>query len=361
MKIVTVVGARPHFVKAAPVSRALIAAKLDEVLVHTGQHYDSAMSDIFFGELNLPEPAYHLEIGSAGHGEQTGRMLAAIEPVLEKEKPDIVLVYGDTNSTLAGALAAAKLNMPVAHVEAGVRSFNRQMPEETNRIVVDAVSSYLFAPNDEAVKNLRSAEVDATRVHLVGDVMYDSTLLFGSRARQSSDASERLKLKPKGYVLATIHRAESTNDKATLSSIFGALTELSRDVPVILPLHPRTAAVVDPVSKAALLKAGGVIIDPVGYLDMLRLEQDAAIVVTDSGGVQKEAFWQEVPCITLRTETEWTELVDAGWNTLLPPSEVGSLRELARQRIGKRGNPVQPYGDGHAAEKIATILTGVAN
>jgi UDP-GlcNAc3NAcA epimerase len=356
MKIVTVLGARPHFIKAAPVCRALAKAGLAEVMVHTGQHYDAAMSDVFFEELGLPKPAYNLGIGSGSHGEQTGRMLPAVEAVLLKEKPSVVLVYGDTNSSLAGALTAAKLNVPVAHVEAGVRSFNRRMPEETNRVIIDALSTYLFAPTDDAIKNLQHAEVAPNRIYLVGDVMYDTTLMFAERARQKSSVLERLKLTSKRYALSTIHRADTTQDQNILKQIFIGLTDTCLDIPVVLPLHPRTASVIGLELKEEFRKAGGILIEPVGYLDMLRLEQEAGLVLTDSGGVQKEAFWQGVYCITLRDQTEWVELVEAGWNTLLPPSRAASLRQVAREVVGKRGRAIQPYGDGRASERIAEIL-----
>ncbi|MGD0023420.1 MAG: UDP-N-acetylglucosamine 2-epimerase (non-hydrolyzing) [Xanthobacteraceae bacterium] len=356
MKIVTVLGARPQFIKAAPLSRALAARGLTESLLHTGQHYDPEMSDVFFRELSLPAPAYHLGVGSGPHGEQTGRMLSGIEAILTNDRPDLVLVYGDTNSTLAGALAAVKLNLPVAHVEAGLRSFNRRMPEEINRIVVDAVASLLFVPVETAVTQLKREGIPDSRIHLVGDVMFDAALMFAETAKQRSRVIETLDLTPKQYALATIHRAENTDDRNTLERIFAGLADLCRDMRVVCPLHPRTAAALAASSLEAFKKAGGIASEPVGFIDMVRLEQAAGLIVTDSGGVQKEAFFHQVPCITLRSETEWTELVEGGWNTLLPPAQISTVRQVARAVMSKQGRPIRPYGNGRAAERIAAIL-----
>jgi UDP-GlcNAc3NAcA epimerase len=356
MKIVTILGARPQFIKAAPVSRTFSELGLTEVLVHTGQHYDPGMSDVFFEELSIPKPAHHLGVGSGTHGEQTGRMLAAIEAVLVDEKPNFVLVYGDTNSTMAGALAAAKLNIAILHVEAGLRSFNRRMPEEVNRIVTDSISTILFAPTETAVGHLRNEGVPQSRIHLVGDVMFDAMLMFGERARRLSGILAKLALTPQNFVLATIHRAENTDDPNLLAGIFKGLTALCGERPVVCPLHPRTAAALPLELKQAFTDAGGLLIAPLGFLDMVRLEQEACLIVTDSGGVQKEAFFHQVPCITLRGETEWSELVVAGWNRLLSPAQASELPRLAREAIGRRGQPIAPYGDGHAAGLIASVL-----
>jgi len=360
MKIVTIVGARPQFIKSAPVSRAFGRAGLTEIVVHTGQHYDAAMSDLFFEELELAQPQHHLGIGSGPHGQQTGRMLAAIEEVLLREKPDWALVYGDTNSTLAGALAAAKLHVPVAHVEAGARSFNRRMPEEINRVAADHVSSLLFAASKTAVANLRKEGIAESTIDFVGDVMFDAQLLFSSLAERRSQVLDRLGLKPKSYALATIHRAENTDDAERLRAIFKGMIDLAAEVRVVLPLHPRTRGVLDSECRDAFGAAGGILIDPVGYLDMLMLERHAALVVTDSGGVQKEAFFSQVPCITLRDETEWTELVELGWNTLLPPGHADTLRACARTVRTQKGKSATPYGDGKAAERIAARLAAAA-
>ena len=360
MKIVTIVGARPQFIKSAPVSRAFSRAGLAEIVVHTGQHYDAAMSDLFFEELELAQPQHHLGIGSGPHGQQTGRMLAAIEDVLLREKPDWALVYGDTNSTLAGALAAAKLHVPVAHVEAGARSFNRRMPEEINRVTADHLSSLLFAASKTAVANLRKEGIAKNAIEFVGDVMFDAHLLFSSLTERRGSVLDRIGLKPKGYALATIHRAENTDDTERLRTIFKGMTDLAGELKVVLPLHPRTRGALDSQSRDAFGAAGGILIDPVGYLDMLMLERHAALIVTDSGGVQKEAFFSEVPCITLRDETEWTELVELGWNTLLPPARADALRECARTARAQKGKPATPYGDGKAAELIAARLAAAA-
>jgi UDP-GlcNAc3NAcA epimerase len=361
MKIVTVVGARPQFIKAAAVSRVLRSAPgVQEVLVHTGQHYDENMSEIFFRELEIPEPDYNLGIGSGSHGAQTGRMLEAIEEVLLREKPDWVLVYGDTNSTLAGALAAVKLHIPVAHVEAGLRSFNRRMPEEINRVLTDHAADLLFAPTEVAVRNLRREGIPAERIHLVGDVMYDVAQYYGQKAEQRSGILEQLGVEPRGYILATVHRAENTDDPRRLRAIVGSLLEISREVPVIFPVHPRTRKAIE--GNGLWNESAGNLrmITPVGYLDMIMLEKHARLIATDSGGVQKEAFFYRVPCVTLREDTEWVELVELGWNRLVPPTSVGSVVAsiLDTLKSPRRGTEGLPYGDGHAAEKIVEILHG---
>jgi UDP-GlcNAc3NAcA epimerase len=326
-------------------------------MLHTGQHYDSNMSDVFFTELGIPAPNYHLGIGSGRHGAQTGEMLAAIEEALLKEKPDWVMIYGDTNSTLAGAIAAAKLYTPVAHVEAGLRSFNRRMPEEVNRILADHVSSLLLAPTETAVENLAREGITGSKVINVGDVMYDAAIYFGDRAEQTSRVLDSLGLARSGYILATIHRAENTDDPVRLAAIFKALAEVGCDYPVVMPLHPRTKSALQAIGCSA---EDVRLIDPQGYLDMVMLEKHAALVVTDSGGVQKEAFFHGVPCVTLRDETEWVELVDLGWNRLLPPSNAERLREGILAAIGSKGQVAQPYGDGDASGKIVDALVGFA-
>jgi len=339
------------------VSRALRALPgVVDRLVHTGQHYDANMSAVFFDELAIPLPDCDLGIGSGPHGAQTGRMLAAIEGVIVADRPDWVLVYGDTNSTLAGALAAAKLHVPVAHVEAGLRSFNRRMPEEVNRVLTDHASELLFAPTRAAVDNLLAEAFPVGRVHLVGDVMLDAARFYGERAAQHSRVLERMGVEPQRYVLATLHRAENTDDPARLLAVLGGLSLVAEALPVVVPLHPRT--------RAALAPAGGVdrfagalkFVDPVGYLDMVMLEQHAAAIATDSGGVQKEAFFYDVPCVTLRTETEWVELVELGWARLQPPESPAAVAGAIRAAIGTRGVPAAPYGDGHAGTRIAALL-----
>jgi UDP-GlcNAc3NAcA epimerase len=349
VKIVSIVGARPQFIKAAPVSRVL-RRRHAEVLVHTGQHYDHNMSAVFFEELDIPEPDYNLGIGSGPHGQQTGRMLEAIEQVLLDERPEWVLVYGDTNSTLAGALAAVKLHIPVAHVEAGLRSFNRRMPEEHNRVLTDHVADLLFCPTQTAVENL--AREGITRgVHNVGDVMYDAVLHNIGIVEKRSNVLERLELQPKGYLLATVHRAENTDDPVRLAAIIEALGAASE--PIVFPAHPRTRSV---LAKLGLSPPANVqLIEPVGYLDMLLLERHARLILTDSGGVQKEAYFFGVPCVTLREETEWVETVEAGWNEVVG---VNPQRIIAAvQSLRPAARPPLVFGDGRASEQIVKIVS----
>ena len=347
-KVVSVVGARPQFVKAAPVSKALQQAGHVERLVHTGQHYDANMSAVFFSELGLPAPAHHLGIGSGSHGAQTGAMLEAIERVLMSEQPDWVLVYGDTNSTLAGALAAAKLHVPVAHVEAGLRSFNRRMPEEINRVLVDHLSALLFAPSQVARDNL-AAEGLHKGVEIVGDVMVGAVEMAAGISRPRHDWLKRWGVDAGKYLLATIHRAENTDDVGRLRRIVDVLEAL--DESVILPLHPRTRKVLGAFAGSASKVR---YIDPVGYLDMVCLECHARMILTDSGGVQKEAYWLGVPCLTLRDETEWVETVEAGWNRLVSP-DVVSITDAVRSFVPPAARPAL-YGDRRAAERIAAML-----
>ena len=360
MKIVTVVGARPQFVKAATVSAAIVGHKkrgadLEEVLVHTGQHYDPNMSQVFFDQLEVPRPKYNLAVGSGSHGAMTGKMLGAVEQILVDEKPDWLLVYGDTNSTLAGALAAAKLHIPVCHVEAGLRSFDKRMPEEVNRILTDHVSRLLLCPTQTAITNLKNEGV-TQGVHHVGDVMYDAALIFGKVAAQSSDVMARHALRPKGFMLATVHRAENTDDTRRLEGILKALTNLASPArPLLLPLHPRTRATLKSRGLEQLLERNPAVklIEPVPFLDMIVLEQQAALILTDSGGVQKEAYFQRVPCVTLRDETEWVETIEAGWNQLAGADQA---RIEAAAASAKPGRPIGEYGDGNAAGKVVELL-----
>jgi UDP-GlcNAc3NAcA epimerase len=351
LKIVTVLGARPQFIKAAPVSRALNQAGFQEVLVHTGQHYDANLSDIFFEQLGLCAPDHHLGIGSASHGAQTGRMLAAVEEVLVQERPDILMVYGDTNSTLAGALAAAKLHIPVAHVEAGLRSFNRAMPEEVNRVLTDHLSRWLFVPTPAARDHLLREGLDPAHLYEVGDVMMDAQRHFrGVAAGLELDLDV-----PDNFILATIHRQENTDDLGRLTAIVEALERVACEVPVCLPLHPRTARALE---LARLSWQRVQVLPPLGYLEMLALEQRAQLIVTDSGGVQKEAYLCSVPCLTLREDTEWNELLETGWNQLCPPNSADAIVAAVFERRGRKGQDVELYGDGKAAQKIARILLG---
>jgi UDP-GlcNAc3NAcA epimerase len=352
--IVTVVGARPQFVKAATVSRVLPTLGVRETLVHTGQHFDDSMSKVFFDELGIPEPAVNLHLGGLSHGALTGRMIEALEHLYLDEKPDAVLVYGDTTSTLAGALAAVKLHIPIAHVEAGLRSFNRRMPEEINRLLTDQVSEWLYAPTPTAVENLRREGIAEQRIHLVGDVMYDATLLFSKVASQRSHLLRELGIEPSRYVLATIHREENTDNAARLAAILEALEEHASDEPVVLPLHPRTRKRLIEYSLAPTKIR---IIDPVGYLDMIELERNARIIATDSGGVQKEAYFLRVPCVTLRDETEWVELIEAGWNRLAPPHSASAIRQAFLKATSGREEPIAAYGTGCAAQTIGHTLS----
>ncbi len=349
MKIVSIVGARPQFIKAAVLCQEL-RKRHTEVLVHTGQHYDAGMSDVFFNELGIPAPDYHLAIGSGAHGLQTGQMLIRIEEVLLKEKPDGVLIYGDTNSTLAGALAAAKLLIPVVHVEAGLRSFNRAMPEELNRVVADQLSALLFCPTQTAVENLRKEGI-TLGVHLVGDVMADGLLLARDRARKDSRILEALGLSEKKYLLATVHRAENTDDPSRLRGIFQALEKLAEQEPVVMPLHPRTRRALRSLDLAPSRLR---LIEPAAYLDMVRLEESARMILTDSGGVQKEAYWMQVPCVTLRDETEWVELLEDGWNRLAGADPHRIVDAVLNGM--PPGRQALPGGDGQTAARCVALM-----
>jgi UDP-N-acetylglucosamine 2-epimerase len=357
MKIATIVGARPQFIKAGPISKALQTAGMVEYLIHTGQHYDYGMSQVFFEELELPEPNINLAIGSGPHGRQTGQMLAKIEEVLLAQKPDWVLVFGDTNSTLAGALAASKLHILVAHVEAGLRSFKRAMPEEINRVVTDHLSELLFCPSDNAVKNLAQEGI-SKGVHIVGDVMADALHHAATLAPKKSRILDNLRLLPKRYCLATVHRAENTDNPQRLAGILCALSRIAKTESVVFPVHPRTrkrlADMTHPEGCGYTMPSTLRLIDPVGYLDMVQLTQNSRCVLTDSGGLQKEAYWLGVPCVTLREETEWIETTQNGWNRL-----VGCNTERivsAAQSDDWPDDRPPLYGNGNAALCIASLL-----
>lgn len=359
LKIVTIVGARPQFIKASTLSRLLQNTNdINEIMVHTGQHYDPNMSPIFFDELDLPKPHYNLAIGSGSHGQQTGEMLMKIEQVLLKEKPDWVLIYGDTNSTLAGALAAAKMHIRIAHVEAGLRSFNRRMPEEINRIVADELADLLFAPTETAANNLQNEGIAKNRIRQVGDVMYDAALYYAEKAEEQISILAKLKLTPKKYVLTTIHRQENTNDPRRLKIIMDALILIAKDIDVIFPLHPRTQKYLNDYNLLEKLPKTFHVVDAVGFLDMIMLEKNACVIATDSGGVQKEAFFYQTPCITLRDETEWIELVELGWNRVVPPLDSQMIKDevLKAAQYCERDMVSKPYGNGKAAEKIFQCL-----
>jgi UDP-GlcNAc3NAcA epimerase len=356
MKVASIVGARPQFIKAAVVSKALASAGVSDVLVHTGQHYDFEMSALFFDELDLSPPKYHLGIGSGQHGAQTGRMLEAIESVLLRDRPEMVLAYGDTNSTLAGALAAAKLEIPISHVEAGMRSFNRQ-PEEINRVLTDHISDLLFAPTATAVRNLNNEGVPAERIIRTGDVMYDAALQFAAHADAVSQVLKSLELQPRMYLLATLHRSENTDDQGRLRAIFEGMADVARQLPVVLPLHPRTRKEIDRAQIPDTVLQRIRLVRPLGYFDMTMLEKHARLIVTDSGGVQKEAYFHGVPCVTLRGETEWTETLEGGCNRLVFPANADVIATCIREALGSE--PVfrtDVYGDGHSAMHIASVI-----
>jgi UDP-GlcNAc3NAcA epimerase len=353
--IATIVGARPQFVKVGAVSRHLAHREgLRELVIHTGQHYDDNMSRVFFEDLDLAPPDYNLSIGSGNHGEQTGRMLEAIEKVLLEVRPNCVLVYGDTNSTLAGALAAAKLHIPVAHVEAGLRSYNRRMPEEINRVLTDHLSDLLFAPTAAAMRNLGTEGIASSKIHQTGDVMYDAAVLSAQRAEERSRILSTVGVQAGEYLLATLHRPDNVDRPEILRVLFDALLRISLLYPVVWPVHPRTR----PQLAAMGVQADDRLrlIDPVRYLDMVILEKNARLIVTDSGGVQKEAFFHRVPCVTLRDETEWVELVELGWNRLCPPTSAGAIEEAVTRSLGTIGVEASPYGTADAGGKIAEIL-----
>ncbi|MHC8514315.1 non-hydrolyzing UDP-N-acetylglucosamine 2-epimerase [Sporosarcina sp. ITBMC105] len=350
-RILTIAGTRPQLVKIAAVSRVL-RESFEEVLVNTGQHYDYNMAGVFFDELNIPKPNYELGIGSDNHGRQTGRMMIAVEEVVEKEKPDAILVYGDTNSTLAGAIVASKLHIPIIHIEAGLRSYNKEMPEEINRIMTDHVSSLLFAPTDVAVGNLAKEGINEG-VYKVGDVMYDA-VLYNLALAEERYSLANYELNSGDYILGTIHRADNTDNKKRLEAILKAFSKLE-DI-VYLPLHPRTKSKIESFGLDSILEQAENIrsIKPVSYLEMLLLEKHAKTIVTDSGGVQKEAYFAKVPCITLREQTEWVETIETGWNQLVNPLEVNLAEKLSNLQLGE---PIDDlYGDGETAKKIVSIM-----
>ena len=394
MKILTIIGARPQFIKAAVVSRAISefnkrarnkTSLITEIIIHTGQHYDRNMSAVFFEEMSIPRPDYFLDINGLSHGAMTGQMLEKIEGVLQKEKPDIVLVYGDTNTTLAGALAAVKLHIPLAHVEAGLRSFNRRMPEEINRVLTDHVANFLFCPTQQAVQNLKNegigkngplsheflkpaitpdpsspsqtisptdrSHVFSPEVALVGDVMLDAAMYYKKNAHES-----QLKL-PESFILATIHRAENTDTPSRLKSIFNGLYEISKELPIFLPLHPRTRKSLQALDLKPNRHARISIIEPLSYLEMIYMLEKCTLVMTDSGGLQKEAFFFEKPCVTLRNETEWVELVDNGFNYLAGADTRSIIMSSQKALQTKLEFNKKLYGDGDTASKIVSILT----
>ncbi|WP_017730058.1 non-hydrolyzing UDP-N-acetylglucosamine 2-epimerase [Nafulsella turpanensis] len=354
MKIATIVGARPQFIKAAAVSRELSNhSELKEIIIHTGQHFDQNMSDIFFNEMQIPQPHYQLAVSGGSHGKSTGRMLEKIEEVLLLEKPDAVLVYGDTNSTLAGALAAKKIHIPLVHVEAGLRSFNMRMPEELNRILTDRISDLLCCPTDEAVKNLEKEGFNnfASHIRKTGDVMYDVALFYQSNSTPSTQIQELCE-ESSPFILATIHRAENTDNIENLQSIFEAFNEINTQTSVILPLHPRTRKIVEQNDIPVSFK----LIDPVGYFDMIHLIQKAALVMTDSGGLQKEAFFFKKNCVTLREQTEWTELVENGLN-VLTGADKSKILSAYKHMLHKSSNfDINLYGKGNASAQIVKAI-----
>jgi len=377
IKLLTIIGARPQIIKAAALSRAIhheFNNTISEVILHTGQHYDDSMSEVFFREMQIPSPDYNLGIGSASHGSQTGHMIEGIEEILLKEKPNGMVVYGDTNSTLAGALAASKLHIPVIHIEAGLRSFNKHMPEEINRIVCDHVSTLLFSPTITGVNNLANEGIvhhenqalsfDRQGVYHSGDVMYDNTLFFRELAITNSPVLKNLELEDQSYILATIHRPSNTDIPENLGAIFHALNEITkeRNIPIILPLHPRTAAILkqdhaskhmDLISSNPLVR----LIPAVSFLDMIRLEAGAQLILTDSGGVQKEAWFMEKPVVVLREETEWVEIIEAGNGVLTGPNSE-KIMQSAQKYLEAPPEKYPPiFGDGRAASQILNVLT----
>ncbi len=349
MKVLTILGARPQFIKAAAVSR-VIREEVTELIVHTGQHYDANMSDIFFEELNIPKPDYHLGIGSGNHGKQTGEMLAKIEEIILTETPDFVLVYGDTNSTLAGALAAAKLHVPIVHIEAGLRSFNKKMPEEVNRILTDHISTLLLCPTDTAIQNLTNEHV-SEGVYNVGDVMYDAVLYNKELAASSTTILERENLTAKDYLLITIHRAENTDDVDRMKSILDAFSQIPDKK--VWPIHPRTKHKLEDYGFKLDQIPNLHVIEPVGYLDMLSLETNAKKIVTDSGGVQKEAYFAEVPCVTVRDQTEWVETLIEDAN-ILTGTDTDKIVAAVNKKVTPSYTPV--FGDGKTSEKVLALL-----
>ncbi len=355
MKLLQIIGARPQFIKAAALSREInLFSDLQDVIVHTGQHFDPNMSEIFFEEMGIPLPNYNLHVHGLGHGAMTGRMLEEIEKVILTEKPDCVIVYGDTNSTLAGALAAKKLHLPVAHIEAGLRSFNMKMPEEINRILTDRISDYLFCPTQTAVNNLKQEGFEhfKTRIIQSGDIMYDTSLFYAKISKGRSQIIEKLSLEGKPFVLATIHRAENTDDLNRLTAIIDALNELSKEIRIVLPLHPRTRSIIEKNK----IHYSFTVIEPVGYFDMLEMLKECSLVMTDSGGLQKEAYFFNKFCLTLRDETEWTELIESKVNALVGADKEKILNNFAQFYQKQFDQRSGLYGDGHSANVIIQEL-----
>lgn len=357
MKVLTVVGARPQFIKAAPVSAEFARRGIREVLVHTGQHYDHALSRCFFDELGISEPDENLAIGSGPHGEQTARMMIGLEGVITAQRPDWVLVYGDTNSTLAGALVASKAHVPLVHVEAGMRSFDRAMPEEINRVVTDHVSDLLLTSTIAATLQLAAEGIPNSRIRQVGDVMYDAALRFGERADAVSESVAALDLAADDYVLVTVHRAATTDDPVRLRAVVEGFVAVSDWKRVVWPLHPRTRRRLEDAGLLERVSRQVDVIPPCSYLDMIRLIRFSAVVATDSGGLQKESFFHRRPCVTLRTETEWVETVELGWNRLVAPDDSGAIAAAIQSADGVSGSEADPYGDGRASVAIADVLS----
>jgi UDP-GlcNAc3NAcA epimerase len=359
MKIITVIGARPQFVKAAVVSRALLNSNnIEEILVHTGQHFDKNMSDIFFEEMEIPKPHYNLDINGLSHGAMTGQMLQRVEEVCIKEKPDFVLVYGDTNSTIAGALAAKKLGIGVIHIEAGLRSFNRTMPEEINRILTDSISDILFCPTDTSIFNLNNEGIRDGNVKVIknGDVMQDAAIYYADKSEERSTIMKQLGLRSNDFILATLHRQENTDDSKRLTAIIKAFNNIAKEVKLLIPLHPRTRKIIEREN----ISTNFTIIDPVGYFDMLELLKNCKMVLTDSGGLQKEAYFFNKYCITLRNETEWVELIQNGFNQLAGADTEKILESFRMFSNMKLNKSIELYGGGKAAEIISETLAEIS-
>ncbi|MBK20448.1 MAG: UDP-N-acetylglucosamine 2-epimerase (non-hydrolyzing) [Rhodospirillaceae bacterium] len=352
-----VVGARPQFIKLSPVVQAMSKQGLQSRIVHTGQHYDHAMSRSFFDDLGIPLPDENFEVGSGNHGEQTAKMLVALEQEFLVHSPRMIIIYGDTNSTLAAAIAGAKLNVPIAHVEAGIRANDIRMPEEINRIVADRLSSLLFAPSQKASEQMLGENIPAQNIAVVGDVMYDVAIRFGETARENSQILEKEGLQKKNYVLATIHRAENTDDKERLKALVDALSVVAKSVRVVLPVHPRTRAALKKFDMEALAEKSLKLIEPVGYLDMVQLTANARIVASDSGGVPKEAYFHNVRSVILREDALWDELIELDWAALAPPTSSNSVSDVIKYNLDAApGQESYPYGKGDAAPKIAEAL-----
>ena len=377
MKIVTIIGARPQIIKAAALSRAIkthFHDRIQEIIVHTGQHYDENMSQVFFDELGIPRPDYNLHVGSASHGVQTAKMIEGIEKILLEEKPDYLVLYGDTNSTLAGAVAASKIHVPIVHIEAGLRSFNKSMPEEINRIVCDHCSTLLFSPTQTGFDNLVREgfktgnegpyTIDNPKVYHCGDIMYDNSLYFSTVADQKVDLLRRLGLDGKPYILCTLHRDSNTDHAERLNAILEALLELSAELPIVLPLHPRTRKMIQQLPNAATMERlhsnnSIQIIEPVSFLEMIQLEKHACLVMTDSGGVQKESYFFKKPCVILRPETEWVEIVEVRAATLVDADKQAILKTSRDYLQTPPEFFPRVFGDGHAAEFMLKAMLNI--